>query len=511
MEGKSVRGDSLEGASREDREIVRFARGSSFSIACSLTAQVALVVTSIVLTHFLVRSDVGLFAQAHALSAMGSLLGLVGMRSALTRFVAMYRADSDIAAVHGVVRMGIGAAALAGIGLGVTAYLFAEPLAVNVFDDADLATPFRWAALILPGSTIMVAATSATQGFRNVRPFNVVRRLIEPGVKLVTVSAVLWFGGDVNDAMAASAVTTWLATFVALAWLWRLMGPLDGKPTYQPGTVFRFAFVSWGAAFAAQGLLWADILMVGWLRPSADVALYQIASRVALLAALALPPINAVMAPRAADLFRRHKKDEAASIYQVSSAWTLRLTLPAAVAILVMPTPILSIFGSEYRVAVAAMLIIIPGQLFDALTGATATLLNMAGENMSTLIGNMSTLTLNIALNAILIPQMGIEGAALAWTASLIIVNSYRTIMVRRRIFSVWPWSKASAKAALAGIAAAAVGFGRHQLVLVGRSDVWVIVPVGFAIVVTYLGIIIAQGLDPADRVLIDRFLPRDG
>lgn len=506
---KTTREASLDGASREDREIVRFARGGSFSIACTVIAQAALVITSIVLTHFLPRSDVGLFAQAHAISAMGSLLGLVGMRSALTRFVAMYRADNDTAAVHGAVRLGIGAAALAGIGLGAATYFSAEWLANSVFDDPALVTPIRWAALILPGSTIMVAATSATQGFRNVRPFNVVRRLIEPGVKLITITSILGLGGDINAAMAASAATTWIATIVALLWLRRLIGRLDGRPTYEPGPMFRFAFVSWGAAFAAQGLLWADILMVGWLRPSDEVALYQIASRVALLAALSLPPINAVLAPRAADLFRRNKSDEAATIYKVSSAWTLRLTLPAAIAILAIPEPILSVFGSEYRLAATAMLIIIPGQLFDALTGATATVLNMAGENVSTLIGNVSTLGLNIGLNALLIPQLGIEGAAVAWSASLILVNTYRTVMVRRRVFPVWPWSKASNKAALAAVAALIVGVGLHRLAFAGRPDFWVVFPVGAAVVLTYVAAVAAQGLDSADRVLIERFLPQ--
>jgi len=503
------RGDPLEGASREDREIVRLARGASFSVVCSLIAQAALVATSIVLTQFLARSDVGLYAQAHAISAIGSLIGLVGMRSALTRFVAMYRVDSNLAAVHGTIRLGISTAALVGAGLGVVVFVSAEWLAISVFDDAALLTPIRWAAAILPGSTLLVAATSATQGYRNVRPFNVVRRLIEPGVKLGAILVVLSVGGSINAAMAASAATTWLAALIALVWLRKIAGPAPARISYNSGPILRFAFVSWGAAFAAQGLLWADILMVGWLLPSEDVALYQIASRVALLAALSIAPINAVLAPRVANLFRNNKTSEASSVYQVAAAWTLRLTLPAAVAIIVVPTSILSVFGSEYIAAVTALWLLVPGQLFNASTGTTATILNMAGENVSTLIGNTGSLAINLGLNAALIPVMGIEGAAVAWSASLIIVNLYRAVMVRRRVVAVWPWSEATTSAGVAAVISGVAGYGLHQLVLDGSARVWTLLPIGLIIVVVYIAVLAVWGLTDADRLLLAKFNPR--
>src|SRR5207248_487175 len=80
-----------------------------------------------------------------------SLLGLVclgGMGYALTRFVAVHRAEDDPAALRGTVRLGLVVPTLAAIVLGVALGLSAGALASAAFNDPRLAMPLRVARAI---------------------------------------------------------------------------------------------------------------------------------------------------------------------------------------------------------------------------------------------------------------------------------------------------------------------------------------------------------------------------
>ena len=65
------------------------------------------MVVLLLITRNLSKTDVGLFRQSFALFSLLQVVALLGLGQALTRYVAVFRADRDRGAVVGTVRSGM--------------------------------------------------------------------------------------------------------------------------------------------------------------------------------------------------------------------------------------------------------------------------------------------------------------------------------------------------------------------------------------------------------------------
>ena len=89
-------------------------------------------------------------------------------------------------------------------------------------------------------------------------------------------------------------------------------------------------------------------------------------------------------------------------------------TLPILIILFLLPEFLLSFFGAEFTIAKNTLLILLVGQVGNAMSGSVGYILQMTGNEK--LFQNILTLALllNIVLNFLLIPKYGIIGVAIA-------------------------------------------------------------------------------------------------
>ncbi len=108
-----------------DKQVLGIARGGGLNLLGQVCSQVAMLLITVLLARRLGRDDVGRYAQASAALSLLGLVSLSGLRSGLTRFVAVHLAEGAAGALRGTVRIGIGlstgAAALLGLALHLAA------------------------------------------------------------------------------------------------------------------------------------------------------------------------------------------------------------------------------------------------------------------------------------------------------------------------------------------------------------------------------------------------------
>ena len=79
----------------DDRELVALARGGGLNFIGAAVTQVGTMVVLLLITRNLSKTDVGLFRQSFALFSLLQVVALLGLGQALTRYVAVFRADRD--------------------------------------------------------------------------------------------------------------------------------------------------------------------------------------------------------------------------------------------------------------------------------------------------------------------------------------------------------------------------------------------------------------------------------
>ncbi|HET7307467.1 MAG TPA: flippase [Gammaproteobacteria bacterium] len=177
----------------------------------------------------------------------------------------------------------------------------------------------------------------------------------------------------------------------------------------------------------------ADLIMLGALSGAHDAGIYAVSARAAELVTFFLAASNMVIAPRIARLHQDQQQKQLQRLVTASSRRVLAVSIPIALLFILAARPLLEyLYGTSYSEGATALQILASAQLFNVAVGPTGTILNMTGHERLCALGVGLSVTLNIALNGILIPYYGIEGAAIATGASLILWNLLLWYMIRR-------------------------------------------------------------------------------
>jgi O-antigen/teichoic acid export membrane protein len=139
---------------------------------------------------------------------------------------------------------------------------------------------------------------------------------------------------------------------------------------------------------------------------------------------------------------------------------------PALLVLAIFAPLFLSVFGHGYLIASSALTTLALAMLANTGTGSSGALLQMAGRSGVILGIQAISLAINIGLNVWLIPRIGIEGAAIAWLASIVYTAIVTSTIIWRNFgmepFGSGYWLTAAAGLGCYGVLglAARVAFG---------------------------------------------------
>jgi O-antigen/teichoic acid export membrane protein len=189
----------------------------------------------------------------------------------------------------------------------------------------------------------------------------------------------------------------------------------------------------------------ADIVVIAVLRSPAEAAVYTAATRFVVLGQFGNQAIQQVVQPRFTALLATDEASALRRVFQLSTAWSMAVSWPVYVVIGSMPLAYLSLFGGSYREAgVEVVVVMMLAMMLSVLGGPADTLLLMSGHSKTSMANGLLVVVVDIGLCLLLVPRLGIVGAALAW-ACAIAVRWVLTVVQIRRYLHVVPWSRAMA------------------------------------------------------------------
>jgi O-antigen/teichoic acid export membrane protein len=322
----------------------------------------------------------------------------------------------------------------------------------------------RWVAatvaLTLPFAAVHDLATAATRGLGSSRPTVVVERVARPVLQLVgVIAAVLFHAGP------RGLVLGWLAPYVVVApwtvlWLARLLRrhgiPLRSSrwpSRFVP--VWRFTLPRSLASVTQILLQRLDIILVGALLGGPAAAVYTGATRFVVVGQLGNQAMSFAFQPQLARLISRGQLAEAKVLFRMSTAWIVGLTAPLYLAVCVTSPLLVRLLGSHYRSGLSSLLVVTGAMLVANACGLVDMVLITMGRTTWNLANTVASLVVNIAIDLVLIPQIGIVGAAIGWATAIIGSNLVPAVQIHRAFgfspFSSW-WARL--------LAVAGVGFG---------------------------------------------------
>lgn len=452
---------------------VTMARGSLINLSAMVSGAVLTFVLTVLVSRWLRPSGAGAFFELIALFTIAFTIAELGANTGLMRWISRARAVGGLKQVRRLMPIALFPVALIGTAGGAAIWMAAPDLArvfLRGLAHGGGTVDIRIVAPLVPLGALSVCLTDGARGFGRTWPFLAIEGLGKPVGRIALVVFALVVGLGLHGAIVAWSIPvaaglvagSLIFTAILRSEVPRMVRPQP--PRTRQGGLPGYLLLPWrraaphpsrrhkgkhrGSAGSAQGpreslavefwrftapracqgtfqviILWLDILLVGALVSRHAAGVYAAVSKLAMVGTFALEGTRLAISPQVSGLLARGEHRSTAALYQTTTRWLMLAAWPMYLVFAVFPSVVLGIFGSRYSGGAAALAVLSLAMLVNLGTGNVTVVLLMGGKSSWGAINTGAALIVNIGLNLLLIPRLGIFGAAIAWGASIAVDN----------------------------------------------------------------------------------------
>jgi O-antigen/teichoic acid export membrane protein len=407
-------------------EIIRHTTGALLLLAGTTIVQ---FVFDLLLTHTFHAHGAGIFYLSFTVISLLALVGRLGMDQAVVRFIPPYLGRNNEAAA-GVHRTATRLSLLFTIPLGLLLFVFAPQVADGIFHSHHL-TPFlRIFALGVPPLALNYLFSGTLRSLKHTRAALSIERLTMYGLGIISIVTLGEIYG-LKGAAIGFVVAIYLSTFEGAHYIKKFFPPHKGAVAFNRKRLLIVSAPLLFVIFATQLNVQASVLLLGVFGSNREVAIFNIALKVSMLLNLVLVAINTIAATKISELYASGQKEALEKMVSKICMLGMVIALPGLLALVFFPDFWLGLFGDSFRAGSTALVILAIGQFINVATGSTNYILAMTGHERALAAAVGTALGFNVIVGLLLIPHLGVNGASIATSGTLILTNIIMIVMIR--------------------------------------------------------------------------------
>lgn len=395
-------------------------------------------VSGILLARLLGATGLGVFAFVQSIVGTLAVISSLGFIQLLVRETAIQNYERRWDLMHGWFSL----AARVAVTASIVIVILAAAL-VSIFADRSGHAPLTGTLLValtaLPFLVLTTLRQAAMRGLKFITLSMVPDMVARPAILFCLLGAtyILFGRNSLTPQIPAAfvAVTVICASFISTA-LHRYALPADAKHNphkTRPDSWLQKATPLYLIAVMQILNMQADILMLGYLSETREVGVYSVTRGLAEFIIFVLAGAAFVMAPNIAHFYTSKEFAHLQYLIRKASQAALAGAIPLILIYSLAGNWILSLYGQQFVDGRQSLLILSAGQFINVLCGPTGQIaVHTGNERFALFIVGIATAT-NIILNALLIPEYGANGAAIATASTLALWNIGLSIMIRYR------------------------------------------------------------------------------
>ncbi|MGQ3414281.1 flippase [Natrinema sp. LN54] len=418
----------------------RLVRGVKATFGAELLRLGAQGAITLLLTRvFLSPDEYGLIFLAIAVFSIGTLFGTLGIPKSMAKFVTEYR-NTDESQIRHIVRSSIAFNVLTVAVVCVLFFLFRDAIAA-AYGEPGLVPLLALGVIYIVVKVAHGYLLIAFQGFGKVTLTAATSTVSSVGrLGFIVLFVVAGFGA--YGALAGFIAGYLVAVLVGSYFLYQILASYPTTDAGEPGLpkrIVRYSLPLTASQGANTLYKRVDTLMVGFFLTPVAVGFYELAKQVSTFVIAPADSLGFTVAPT----FGEHKSSEqlerAARVYEQSLEYVLLLYLPAVAGIVLLADPgIRFVFGEEFAGAAPVLQVFSVFVFFQAVDKITNDSLDYLGRATERAIGKGITGGLNFGLNLVLIPAIGVVGAATSTALCYGLMVVYNVYLIDRELDLHW-------------------------------------------------------------------------
>jgi O-antigen/teichoic acid export membrane protein len=175
------------------------------------------------------------------------------------------------------------------------------------------------------------------------------------------------------------------------------------------------------------------IYLLGYMLNTEQVGIFQAANVLVGAVVLGLTAINSPLQPKLAKSWAKRDFYQSQKLIEVSSRLGMGIAIILSGFLIIFSQNIFALYGAEYGGSIPVLKILIAGQIVNAFFGSCMIVLMMTGFQSSVLYGLVFATMVNLFFSLLLIPNMGVEGAAISASLGILVWNSTLSFLVWKK------------------------------------------------------------------------------
>jgi len=383
-----------------------------------------------VITRLVAQETYGVFTLSLSTILFIQAVASLNLFRSVDYFVPQYLQDGDESKAKGTVLSAVligGGAALVGAVVVATS---AGQISV-LFDEPELAIALPLIALLIPLETLKKTLVNLSHSIKKLQYRVLIKDIVEPTFRILLPAALVGLGMGLVGVIVGYLFATLLAVTVGAAlFVWKL----DWLRTSSSGSVQKSELLRYSLPLVFAGVSLSlvsqvDYFVIGYFMSSSDVAQYRVAWLLTANVLMVHMATGSIIKPMVAE--EMENDSVIRSRFQLATRWASILTVPIAVTMMLAPGTYLSLlFTPEYAEAGLVVTVLCAGYLFNAMTGPKGMVLEGLGFTRLSLLNSIILLVFNSGINVLLVPRIGILGAAIGSATGMILMATAGVIEI---------------------------------------------------------------------------------
>lgn len=411
-------------------------KGGAITFIGTMVANIAGFGSKVVIIRFTEPAVFGAFSICFSIVNIFYIMSTLGLSVGLARYIAFFKGGGNASKARDV---SVGSIKL-GSAISLLFCAFALAFADIISGFFSGIENLRYLLIVIfvsiPFYAVLELAVGIARGHGDSLPKVLFLDMLRNGLFFALIMLVLPFSGGLSWIIAAFVISVVASGVFSYFYVSKKYG--TGFRTQVSGGKYGREILVFSLPLVVMPIMWLalatmDTVMLGYYRPPYDVGVYSASASVARVFNTITMPVMFMFLPVAAGYYARNSLSDMSSLYQIVTKWVFSLSLPFfAVLIIFSETIVIKLFGQDYAQGAASLQIITLGYLPSLILGINNVALTATGRTYEQMALSGITIFLNIVLNIILIPNYGLNGAAVATAIAYTAFNLMASLVLYR-------------------------------------------------------------------------------
>jgi len=485
-------GDSL-------RKVVKGA--AIFFIGTVLSLLISFV-GRIIIIRYLTPAQFGIISLAGVIFSITGTLTSLGLPEGLTRQASYFLGRGQSEKAKAIFKAGLVLSLIIGLVVAVALFILSN-LFAEFFDVPDLSWVLKMYSVSFPFGMLAGVYFSVFRTYERVDIKVIFEDLLPNILKLSLIATVVVLGLSFYWAVIAYVLPAIISGAVFLVYS---LKNIDLKTSenylkyWKPLILFSLPLLI--QMILGMVITWTDTIMIGYYLNPTEVGLYNGAQPLAKLMQTFLTAVIFLYFPIASQLYARNQIKEMGRTYAIITKWLMSASLPIFLVLFLFPDVVLwLLYGEKYVPAANVLKILALGFFIHTMLGPNGITLIAAGKPNIPMAASFAAAIVNVIFNFVLIPLLGITGAAVASVLTYVTGN----IVVALKLYSdygIHPFTKNYVKPMLLSTVVAYFIYSLSKNII--QVQGWML-PILFVLFLAtyFLSLLLTRSFDREDIMLI--------